>query len=517
MVPYYYLHIHAPSSSVAIDGGCGTPNIVSNGDIVLTRLTRGIVSYGAHVPRLRVSRAAIAEAHAWALPGLKGQARGERALCSWDEDAITLAVAAARDAARNNGRAKPTALTLASTTAPFADLQNAVIVASALNLAASTQCSDLAGSTRAGLSALAQALESGAEGDALVVAADRRSAKPGSTQEMQFGAGAAAIQVGEDASLAKYLGRESVSHLFVDHFRAAGEKHDYYWEERWIRDEGVAKVIPAAVKRLLAKTGRTAADVKWFGLAGAPSGSDKLVAKTLGIAPEQVIPDLHATVGDCGTAHAPLQLIHALENAKAGDLIIVAAFGQGCEVLAFEMGEGTHRPAIGLAKSIAARIPETSYLKMASFEGEIDLDWGMRAETDVKAALTQHYRAADQINAFVGGRCKVCNTVQFPRLPVCVSCAASDSQEPFNLADEEGQVATFSADWLQFYYAPPLYVGLVQFDVGARLLMEIVEVGNPATGGGIDVGTRLSMQFRVKARDRKRHYSRYFWKAVPIR
>lgn len=479
----------------------------------MTRLTRGIASYGAHIPRLRISRAAIADAHAWALPGLKGAAKGERALCSWDEDAITLAVAAARDAVRNNGRPQPAALTLASTTAPFADLQNAVIVASALNLPTSTQCSDLAGSTRAGLSALAQALESGAEGDALVVAADRRSAKPGSTQEMQFGAGAAAIQVGEDASLAKYLGRESVSHLFVDHFRATGEKHDYYWEERWIRDEGVAKVIPSTVKRLLAKIGRAATDIQWFGLAGAPSGSDKLVAKTLGIAAEQVIPDLHATVGDCGAAHAPLQLIHALENAKPGDLIIVAAFGQGCEVLAFEMGEGNHRPTMGLTKAIAARIPETSYLKMASFEGEIDLEWGMRAETDVKAALTQHYRAADQINAFVGGRCKVCNTVQFPRLPVCVSCAASDSQEPFNLADEQGQVATFSADWLQFYYAPPLYVGLVQFDVGARLLMEIVEVG----AAGIDVGTRLSMQFRVKARDRKRHYSRYFWKAVPIR
>ncbi|WP_022974958.1 3-oxoacyl-[acyl-carrier-protein] synthase III C-terminal domain-containing protein [Nevskia ramosa] len=479
----------------------------------MSRSTRGIVSYGAHIPRLRISRAAIAEAHAWALPGLKGQAKGERALCSWDEDAITLAVAAARDAVRDNGRAAPAALTLASTTAPFADLQNAVIVASALNLSTSTQCSDLAGSTRAGLSALAQALESGAEGDALVVAADRRSAKPGSAQEMQFGAGAAAIQVGEDASLAKYLGRESVSHLFVDHFRATGEKHDYYWEERWIRDEGVAKVIPAAVKRLLAKTGRAATDVKWFGLAGAPSGSDKLVAKALGIAPEQIIPDLAGTVGDCGTAHAPLQLIHALENARPGDLIVVAAFGQGCEVLAFEMGEGSHRPATGLAKSIAARIPETSYMKMASFEGEIDLEWGMRAETDVKAALTQHYRSADQINAFVGGRCKVCNTVQFPRLPNCVSCAAPDSQTPFNFADELGQVATFSADWLQFYLAPPLYVGLVQFDVGSRLLMEIVEVG----AAGIDVGTRLSMQFRIKARDRKRHYSRYFWKAVPVR
>ncbi len=474
---------------------------------------KGIASYGACIPRLRMSRAAIADAHAWAMPGLKGQGKGERALCSWDEDAITLAVAAARDCVRDNGRAKPTALTLASTTAPFADLLNAAIVASALDLPTSTSCNDASGSLRSGLSALAQALESTAEGDALLLAADRRSAKPASVQEFQFGAGAAALQVGTDASIANYLGRESLTNLFVDHFRATGEKHDYFWEERWIRDEGVSRAVPAAAKKLLAKIGKGSADVQWFGLAGAPGGSDKLVAKALGIAPERLLPDFAGTVGDCGTAHAPLQLIHALENAKPGDLILVAAFGQGCEVLAFEMGEGTHKPAMGLAKSIAARIPETAYLKMASFEGEIALDWGMRAETDVKAALTQHFRASDQINAFVGGQCKSCNTVQFPRLPNCVSCGASDSQTPFSLADQGGQIATWSADWLQFYLAPPLYVGLVQFDVGARLLMEIVEVGS----AGLEVGTRLSMQFRVKARDAKRHYSRYFWKAAPVR
>ena len=67
------------------------------GDEVLSQHKKGIASYGACMPRLRMSRAAIADAHAWAMPGLKGHGKGERALCSWDEDAITLAVAAARD------------------------------------------------------------------------------------------------------------------------------------------------------------------------------------------------------------------------------------------------------------------------------------------------------------------------------------------------------------------------------------------------------------------------------------
>ena len=82
---------------------------------------------------------------------------------------------------------------------------------------------------------------------------------------------------------------------------------------------------------------------------------------------------------------------------------------------------------------------------------------------------------------------------------------------PCALADEPARLATVSADWLQYYPAPPLYVGLVQMDIGARALMEIVDVPS----SGVEVGTPLRFAFRVKARDEVRHYSRYFWKAIP--
>jgi uncharacterized OB-fold protein len=141
----------------------------------------------------------------------------------------------------------------------------------------------------------------------------------------------------------------------------------------------------------------------------------------------------------------------------------------------------------------------------------LQLDWGMRAETDNKSALTQLYRSADQILGFIGGRCESCATVQFPRLPSCVNCGATDMQKPYSLSGESAVVATYTADWLQYSPAPPLYLGLVQFDAGARVLMEIVDVG-PA---GLEVGTPLEMTFRIKERDQLRHYDRYFWKATP--
>ncbi len=57
----------------------------------------GILSFGAYVPRARLQRKAIAAANAWFAPGLRGLAKGERAICNWDEDSITLGVEAARD------------------------------------------------------------------------------------------------------------------------------------------------------------------------------------------------------------------------------------------------------------------------------------------------------------------------------------------------------------------------------------------------------------------------------------
>jgi 3-hydroxy-3-methylglutaryl CoA synthase len=478
-----------------------------------TPTTSGIQAYGAFIPRRRLQRAAIAAAHAWAFPGLKGLAKGERAMCGWDEDVITMAVEAGRDCLRGRAAEAVSSLVLASTTAPYADLNNAVLVGSALRLPGSAAADEAAGSTRSGLSALIAACRSNVPGDQLVIASEQRTAKPGSAQEMQTGCGAGALAVGKGENLiARFLGSETVSVPFFDHFRKSGEDYDYGWEERWIRDEGIAKIVPAAVKRLLGRLDLSGERIAHFGLSGGPAKCDAAVARSLKIAPENLLPDLSANVGDTGAAHPLLQLIAALEKARSGDIIVVAAFGQGCEVAAFEMLNPDATPGRrGLAGSIANRIEESAYLKLLSNEGHLDLEWGMRAETDHKTALTQLYRSADQIFGFVGGQCSACGATQFPRLPTCVNCGASETQTPYALVDEPAKIATYTADWLMFSPSPPLYMGLVQFQSGARLLMEIVDVGPE----GLEVGTPLKMSFRKKERDKLRGWDRYFWKATP--
>jgi 3-hydroxy-3-methylglutaryl CoA synthase len=474
----------------------------------------GIKSYAAYIPRLRMDRASIASAHAWAFPSLKSSGKGERAFCSWDEDSITMSVDAVRACLRTKIATSVRSLTYASTTPVFADLQNASLIAAASGLSNDLTTLDASGSLRAGTSAMIRALESSVAGDAIVVASDDRHAKPASLQEMQYGAGGAAFRTGVGDTIARYLGSASSASQFVDHFRTDGQKYDYQWEERWIRDEGYLKIVPEAVERLLKLTSVSAGQVDYFCMPATISGIAAAVAKKLKLKPEAVVDNLAARCGDTGAAHPLMMLGVALEAAKPGQKILVVGFGAGCDALLFEATAAitSYRSGSSVASAVARGVTEKSYNKLLSFSGELDLDWGMRSESDAKTALTQLYRSRDQVISFIGGKCSGCNAIQFPRMPACVVCSSTAPMADAPLANEPAKVATYTADSLMFYPAPPLYVGLVQFDNGARVLMEMVDV-DPAK---FDVGTPLRMVFRVKERDGLRHYHRYFWKAVPL-
>jgi 3-hydroxy-3-methylglutaryl CoA synthase len=474
----------------------------------------GITGYGAYVPRLRLERGAIAAAHRWMAPSLKGLARGERAFCSWDEDSITMAVEAARDCLGSAPRDGIAALTLASTTLPYASLLNSGIAAGALALAPSARLVDMGGSPRAGVTGLAQALDQ--PGEALLIAADRLRARPASTQEMAYGAGAAALRLGSEGVIARRLGAGSVSAAFIDHFRATDVSHDYFWEERWIRDEGYAKLISPAIEAALAEAALTIADVHWFVMASPLRGAASAVAARVKFA-GKIADGLEGEVGYAGAAHPLLMLAGVLEKAAPGERILLIGFGQGAEALLLETTPAleTFRPARGLGQVIADKVVTADYLRMLSFYDEIELEWGMRAEKSGKAALTTLYREADQLSAFVAGRCQACGTAQFPQLAYCVNpaCQAPSAQfDALPLTEEPARVLTYTNDWLSYYPAPPMIVGFVQFDVGARLLMETVDFGPE----GVDVGTPLRMVFRVKEPDKARSFNRYFWKATPI-
>ena len=473
----------------------------------------GILSYGAYLPRRRLQRKVIAAANSWFAPGLRGLAKGERAMANWDEDAVTMAVEAARDCLSGLPAAGVEQLVLASTTHPYDDRQNAAIVANAMHMPSKLQVLDVTGSQRAGTSALIGALAGG--GTSLVTAAEHRLGKVASPQEMHYGDGAAALLVGRGKPVARLVGSHSETVDFVHQFRSSERAHDYAWEERWIRDEGYMKLVPAALAALFKATGVAPAAVTHFCLPCTLSRVVPGVAKRAGIPETAVRDNLAAVCGDTGAAHPLLMLAHTLAQSKAGDLIVVAAFGQGCDALLFEATENIAAlpPRGGVDGALARRREESNYLRFLAFNDHIALERGMRAEADKGTPLTTLYRNRDMITGLVGGRCRECGTLQFPRGRYCVNpkCNALDSQDAQPFSDTPAKVMSYTADALTYSADPPAYYGMVEFDAGGRMMADFTDVDE----GKVEVGMPMRMMFRIKEHDTARGFVRYFWKAAP--
>jgi uncharacterized OB-fold protein len=240
-------------------------------------------------------------------------------------------------------------------------------------------------------------------------------------------------------------------------------------------------------------------------------------AKATGIAAEAVVDDLHANCGDTGTAHPLLLLAGALERAAAGDVVLVAGFGQGCDAIVLSAtgrGAGT-QAGHGLAAALSRGVSNGEYVRFLSNCGLVEMDWGMRAERDNRTSQAAAWRRHRDITALVGGRCSACGTIQFPRSQACVNpdCRAFGTQEDHALAESTARVKTFTEDWLAFTRAPPLVYGNVTFDVGGNLYTEFTD----ALPGELAIGMPVRFVFRVKDFDSTRAFRRYAWKATPAR
>lgn len=479
----------------------------------------GILSFGAYIPRGRLQRSAAYAANAWFAPGLKGLAKGERAAANWDEDAITMAVEAARDTLVGMDRASVGTVSLASTTLPFIDRLNAGVVKEALVLDDATAAIDVTGSQRAATSQLIQALDAAAGGATrphLALASELRKARPASEAELVHGDAAAGLLVGTGDVVAKLLGSHSTTIDFVDHYRSAGMEFAYTWESRWIRDEGYTGLIGGAIKAALAKFGVEGSAIDRFivplTLRGVPEG----LAKRAGVKPEAVVNSLAANVGEAGVAHATLLLAAALESAGPGEKILVIGFGQGVDVLLFETTEALakHPARRGVKGSIARGMPTDNYMRFLFHRGLIGLDRGMRAEADQKQPGTTLWRNRKAVLGLVGGRCTKTGTVQFPKSDIGVNPNdhAVGTQEDYPLADVPAKIVTYTADSLTYSPNPPSYYGMIDFEGGGRMMVEFADVAPE----DVEVGRDMTMMFRIKAVDEARDFTKYFWKAVPL-
>jgi 3-hydroxy-3-methylglutaryl CoA synthase/NAD(P)-dependent dehydrogenase (short-subunit alcohol dehydrogenase family) len=477
----------------------------------------GITSFGAYIPRLRLERQTIYQAMGWFAPALMTVAQGERSMGNWDEDSLTMAVSACLDCIRDKKAVE--SVSLASTTFPFSDRQNAGVAAAALNLSPETAAVDVTGSQKAGMTALRTALETAAGGrqkNILVAAADCRRTRPGSFQEMWYGDGAAALQVGDSDVLAEYLGSHTLSCDFNDHFRGELKPFDTVWEERWSRDEGYTRFIPEAFQGLLDKTHLAAEDVSRVVFPCVFTKEFVRIAGKLGIPAERVADNLHESTGETGCAHALLMLVHEMEKAEPGEVILALGYGHGCEALAFRVTDRIRefRPGRGVRESLKNRKLVDNYTKYLVFRQLVEPDMGLRGDVDQPAAMSVLWRKNAMLLGLVGGECTRCGLTQFPKQEICVNpeCGAEHSLKDVELAGRTASIKTYTGDMLAASLEPPHAYGMIEFQGGGRMMADFTDCGLDE----LQVGLPMEMVFRIRVNDGKRGFKQYFWKARPV-
>jgi hydroxymethylglutaryl-CoA synthase len=465
----------------------------------------GITSYGAYLPLWRLSREAIA----------KG-AGGEKAVCNFDEDSITMAAAAAIDCLGEADREAVDSLLFASTTSPYKEKLGAATVAMAADLRRDTDTADFAHSLRAGTSALKSAVDAVKAGSAkkvLVVAADCRLGIPGTAYEQNLGDGAGALMVGDTDVIAAVEGSYSVSDEIMDVWRADGDTFVRSWEDRFAATHGYLEVMKEAVSGLLKKTGLTPQDFAKVVFYSPDARRYAELARALGFdAKTQVQDPMVGVMGNTGTALPIMLLVAALEEAKAGDHILLASYGNGSDAFVLKVTEQITKigPRRGMKAHLSSKRVIDDYKQYLVWRGILPIE--PRKETVAFFSAPALWRERDANLRLRGGKCKVCGTIQYPPQRVCTKCHSKDQFEPYRLSGKKAKIFTFSMDYITFPMTDhPSVTATVDFEGGGRMQCYLTD----RDPGQVKPEMPVEMSFRkLYSKD---GINSYFWKAIPAR
>ena len=465
----------------------------------------GISAYGAYVPRYRLG----AETDGW-------DSAGQRSVANFDEDSVSMAVAAAIDCLNGREREEIDGLLFATTTPPYAEKQCASIIATALDLRRDIFTADITDVLRAGTTALKSALDSVAAGSAknvLMVASDNRQGAPKGEAERNSGDGAVAFIISEDAVIAEQAGSYTITENMMDTWRSAGDQFVRSWEDRFAIEEGLERIIGEAISGFMEKEGVSVKDVTKLALYSPDARRHGQLARHLGFQPEQVQDPLFGRMGNTGAAFPLMLLAGALEDGSPGQLLLTVAYGDGSDVLGFrttsKIGERGH--GLGVSGFLDSGQVLDSYETYAKWRNVWLTDSSSRRPDPQSPSVTALWRESDQNIKFHGGVCNQCGYVQYPPQRVCVECQSRDDSTPIRLSDKLGTVFTYSLDYLAGTVDTPLAVVVVDFEPGGRVLCMMTD----REVGEVQIGMPVQMSFRKLRVVNGIH--NYYWKAVPLR
>lgn len=465
----------------------------------------GITAYGAYVPYNRLDRKYIKAAFGGSVP------KGEKAVANYDEDSITMGVAAALDCSRGTDPKTIDAVYFATTTSTYKEKQGATTLAGVLDTRKDVRTADICDSLKAGSSAMLAGLDAARAGlNVMIAISDCRLGAAAGSYEVGFGDGAAAFMMGSQNVVAEYLASYSVSMDFHDLWRSEEDRFVRSWEERFCISEGYNKFVAEAGRGAMQKAGLQPQDFAKIVIYGLTPRYQIAAARKLGFKPEQIQPSLFEIIGNTGTAHAPMMLVAALEEARPGDKILFISYGEGSDALVFQVTQAITGlvPRRGMKSHIENKKVTMNYEKYLRWRGLIVTEPAKRPPQK-RSSLPDLYRNYKKNWAFYGVQCKSCGTPQFPPSRICVHCQAVDQMDDYRFYGKSAHVATFTVDYLAESLDPPTIVTVVDFEGGGRMFCYLVDCEPDA----VQVGMQVDMSFRKLFEVDGIHT--YFWKAVP--
>ena len=468
----------------------------------------GIISYGAYIPVYRLSQSEISRA--WG----GGGGRGEKAVTNYDEDSITMSVEAAIDCLNGMNRHVVDCLYFTSTTSPYEEKQSASIVAAAVDFRDDIFTLDLVSSLRSGTSAVraaCDAIKSGSAKMVLVTAADSRLPAPNSEFEPIFGDGAAAFLIGDTDVAVAIEGSHSITSDFLDIWKRDEDSYVRTWEDRFVLEHGYREKISRVVSELMKKHNLAPKDFTKVVFYAPDARSHRRMVNSLGFDPSQVQEPMFDSLGNTGTAFAPMMLVAALEEAKPGDRILWANYGDGADAFILQVTEqiAKIKGRRGIKHNLGSKMPIPNYEKYIRFRDL--MAWEPERRPTYISSLPMLWRDRSQVLPLHGGRCRQCGHIQLPIQRVCAWCQAKDDYEEVRLADKKATIFTFSMDERAIEVDLPRIWTISDFDDGGRFYCVMTD-RDPAK---VDIGMRVEMTFR-KIHDGAGLHN-YFWKCRPIR
>jgi len=354
-------------------------------------------------------------------------------------------------------------------------------------------------------------VKSGTARKILITTSDSRLTAPKSEFEPIFGDGAAAFLIGDTDVAVTIEECHSISSDFTDIWKRDRDSFLRTWEDRFILQHGYIEKLTRVLSELMKKCNLTPKDFAKVVFYAPDARSHRRMAKSLGLDPSQVQDPMFDSLGNTGTAFAPMMLVAALEEAKPGDRILFASYGDGADAFILQVTDQIEKikNRRGIKQHLESKMLISNYEKYVTFR-EL-MEWEVDRRPSYISSLPMLWRDHSQVFALHGGRCLNCKNIQFPIQRICAYCQSKDNYEEVRLSDKKATVFTFSMDERAIEVDLPRVWTISDFDEGGRFYCVMTD-RDPTT---IDIGMPVEMTFRRIHEGAGLH--NYFWKCRPIR